>query len=171
MITYVLIAVVALVVLGLATRVVRARRRPAAPLPVAPLPEVLVEAPVERPNLDTLEPATLSGRLSASRGVFDRIRSSGIRGSLTNDQIELVEEVLLRSDVGVATTTAILEKLRSEGAPEGLVATLGAGDVQAALRDQGAVPVGSTPAQFRQFVNDEVAKSDRIVSEAGIQVE
>jgi len=123
-ITYVLIAVVALVVLGLATRVVRARRRPAAPLPVAPLPDVLVEAPLQRPNLETLEPATLSGRLSASRGVFDRIRSSGIRGSLTNDQLELVEEVLLRSDVGVATTTAILEKLRSEGAPEGLVATL-----------------------------------------------
>ena len=72
--------------------------------------------------------------------------------------------------VGVAvpkgTPKEIVDRLR-----EGLVATLGAGDVQAALRDQGAVPVGSTPAQFRQFVNDEVAKSDRIVSEAGIQVE
>jgi hypothetical protein len=33
------------------------------------------------------------------------------------------------------------------------------------------VPVGSTAEQFRQFVRDEVAKSDRIVAQAGIQPE
>lgn len=54
---------------------------------------------------------------------------------------------------------------------DGLVAALAASDVQAALRDQGAVPAGSMPEQFRQFVREEVAKSDRIVSEAGIQAE
>jgi len=54
---------------------------------------------------------------------------------------------------------------------EGLLAALAANDVQAALRDQGAVPVGSTPERFRKFVLEEVAKSDRIVAEAGIQAE
>jgi tripartite-type tricarboxylate transporter receptor subunit TctC len=54
---------------------------------------------------------------------------------------------------------------------DGMVAALGAGDVQATLRDQGAVPAGTTAEQFRQFVHDEVAKSDRIVSQAGIQPE
>ena len=46
-----------------------------------------------------------------------------------------------------------------------------AAEVQATLRDQGAVPVGSTPEQFRQFVRDEIAKSDRIVAAAAIQAE
>ncbi len=72
--------------------------------------------------------------------------------------------------VGVAvpkgTPRDIVDRLRS-----GLVGALAAPDVQAALRDQGAMPVGSTPEQFRQFVQDEVAKSDRIVSQAGIQPE
>jgi tripartite-type tricarboxylate transporter receptor subunit TctC len=54
---------------------------------------------------------------------------------------------------------------------DGMVAALGAGEVQATLRDQGAVPAGTTAEQFRQFVQDEVAKSDRIVSQAGIQPE
>lgn len=72
--------------------------------------------------------------------------------------------------VGVAvpkgTPREIVERLRT-----GLVVALAAPDVQNALRDQGAVPVGSTPEQFRQFVQDELAKSDRIVSQAGIQPE
>lgn len=72
--------------------------------------------------------------------------------------------------VGVAvpkgTPKEIVDRLRA-----GLVAALGASDVQAALRDQGAVPAGTTAEQFRQFVHDEVAKSDRIVSQAGIQLE
>ncbi|MBN9514883.1 MAG: tripartite tricarboxylate transporter substrate binding protein [Alphaproteobacteria bacterium] len=72
--------------------------------------------------------------------------------------------------VGVAvpkgTPKEIVDRLH-----DGLVAALTASDVQAALRDQGAVPAGSTPEQFRQFVRAEVAKSDRIVSEAGIQAE
>ena len=54
---------------------------------------------------------------------------------------------------------------------DGLVAALAASDVQTALRDQGAVPAGSSPEQFRQYVLQEVAKSDRIVLEAGIQPE
>lgn len=72
--------------------------------------------------------------------------------------------------VGVAvpkgTPKEIVDRLRV-----GLVGALSAAEVQGALRDQGAVPVGSTTEQFRQFVRDEVAKSDRIVSQAGIQPE
>jgi tripartite-type tricarboxylate transporter receptor subunit TctC len=70
--------------------------------------------------------------------------------------------------VGVAvpkgTPQDIVDRLR-----DGMVAALGASEVQATLRDQGAVPAGTTAEQFRQFVHDEVAKSDRIVSQAGIQ--
>lgn len=72
--------------------------------------------------------------------------------------------------VGVAvpkgTSKEIVDRLR-----QGLAGALAASEVQATLRDQGAVPVGSTAEQFRQFVRDEVAKSDRIVSQAGIQPE
>jgi len=72
--------------------------------------------------------------------------------------------------VGVAvpkgTPREIVDRLR-----EGLAAALAAREVQATLRDQGAVPVGSTPEQFRQFVLEEVAKSDRIVAAAGIKAE
>jgi tripartite-type tricarboxylate transporter receptor subunit TctC len=70
--------------------------------------------------------------------------------------------------VGVAvpkgTPKDVVDRLR-----DGMVAALGASDVQATLRDQGAVPAGTTAEQFRQVVHDEVAKSDRIVSQAGIQ--
>ncbi|HZB55069.1 MAG TPA: tripartite tricarboxylate transporter substrate binding protein, partial [Reyranella sp.] len=72
--------------------------------------------------------------------------------------------------VGVAvpkgTPKEVIDRLR-----DGLIAALGATEVQATLRDQGAVPAGTTAEQFRQFVHDEVAKSDRIVSQAGIQLE
>lgn len=72
--------------------------------------------------------------------------------------------------VGVAVPKGspkeIVDRLR-----DGMVNALGASEVQAALRDQGAVPAGTTAEQFRQFVHDEVAKSDGIVSQAGIQLE
>ena len=72
--------------------------------------------------------------------------------------------------VGVAvpngTPKEVVDRLRG-----GMVAALGASEVQATLRDQGAVPAGTTAEQFRQFVHDEVAKSDRIVSQAGLQPE
>jgi tripartite-type tricarboxylate transporter receptor subunit TctC len=72
--------------------------------------------------------------------------------------------------VGVAlpkgTPKEVVDRLH-----DGMVAALGASEVQATLRDQGAVPAGTTAGQFRQFVHDEVAKSDRIVSQAGIQLE
>ena len=72
--------------------------------------------------------------------------------------------------VGVAVPKGspkeVVDRLR-----DGMVAALGAAEVQATLREQGAVPAGTTAEQFCQFVHDEVAKSDRIVSQAGIQPE
>jgi tripartite-type tricarboxylate transporter receptor subunit TctC len=54
---------------------------------------------------------------------------------------------------------------------EGMVKALAFDDVRAALRDQGANPEGSTPQRFGAFVREEVAKSDRIVAAAAIQLE
>ena len=37
--------------------------------------------------------------------------------------------------------------------------------------DQGATPIGSTPAEFERFVRDEIAKWTRIIREAGIRLD
>ncbi len=92
---------------------------PAAPAP-PPLPEVLVEEPSVRPDLDD---ASLAARLGASRGVFERLRPMGA-GALSREQLEVVEEVLLRSDVGLVTTEAILARLAERGAPSGVAAAV-----------------------------------------------
>ncbi|MEO9180933.1 MAG: signal recognition particle-docking protein FtsY, partial [Acidimicrobiales bacterium] len=60
----------------------------------------------------------------ASRGVFDRVRSISSVGALSDEQLNVVEEVLLRSDVGVATTNLILDTLRTDGAPDGVAAAV-----------------------------------------------
>ncbi len=128
----IILVVVALLAIGatVATVVVR-RRRPAlvAPPPVAPLPEVLVPEEAPRPELRD-EPA-MRARLGASRGVFDRLRGLGA-GDVGEDDLATVEEVLLRSDVGLATTEAVLDSLRRDGAPEG-VATAVRGVLRASL--------------------------------------
>jgi fused signal recognition particle receptor len=112
---YVLIAVA---VLALAALIV-VRRRRAAPVAVrarAAMPEVLVEHLAERP--------TLNQRLTSSRGVFERVRSLTGAGVVDAAQLDVVEEVLLRSDVGVVTTNVVLDELRTNGAPEGVAATV-----------------------------------------------
>jgi fused signal recognition particle receptor len=112
---YVLIGVA---VLALAALIV-VRRRRAAPVAVrarAAMPEVLVEHLAERP--------TLNQRLTSSRGVFERVRSLTGAGVVDAAQLDVVEEVLLRSDVGVVTTNVVLDELRTNGAPEGVAATV-----------------------------------------------
>lgn len=54
---------------------------------------------------------------------------------------------------------------------DALLKALALPDVQTALRDQGAEPVGSTPERFKAFVRDEIAKSEKIVSQAAIKLE
>ena len=43
--------------------------------------------------------------------------------------------------------------------------------VRAALRDQGAVPVGSSPEKFRSFIESEIKKSDQIVARASVHLD
>lgn len=120
----ILIAVV-VVLLGGGVVVLRRRRRPALPAsPVrAAMPTVLVDDVAERPVL-TEAPPTLGERLGSSRGVFERVRNLAVSGSVSTEQLDVVEEVLLRSDVGVTTTTMVLDDLRANGAPNGVAAAV-----------------------------------------------
>jgi fused signal recognition particle receptor len=122
-IVYVIVAVV--VVLGgvlIATRRHR-RAHPALPAPPrAAMPEILVAETAPMPSLE--RERTLNDRLASSRGVFDRVRSIAGTSELSPEQLGLVEEVLLRSDVGVTTTKAVLEELSTKGAPDGVAAAL-----------------------------------------------
>ena len=126
----VIIVVAVVLVLGIAAVVVRRRRRSRVAIaspPRAAMPTVLVTELAERPSLDV---PSLAQRLGPSRSVFDRVRSLSSVGALSDEQFEIVEEVLLRSDVGVATTTMILDNLRVNGAPDGV-----ANAVRASLLD------------------------------------
>jgi fused signal recognition particle receptor len=122
---WIVLAVV--VMAGLAAFAVRRARRRRRVLPAPParaaMPEVLVDASAPIPSLLEEEPALVE-RLNASRGVFERVRAIAGSDRLSAEQLDLVEEVLLRSDVGVATTGAVLEELRAHGAPEGVASAL-----------------------------------------------
>jgi fused signal recognition particle receptor len=133
MILWIIVAVI--VVLAVAGIALRARRRgvsranalASAARPA--MPTVLVKDAEVRPTISDQPPA-IGQRLASARGVFDRVRSMTGVGALGGDQLDIVEEVLLRSDVGVTTTNAILEDLRANGAPDGV-----AGAVRDALLD------------------------------------
>jgi fused signal recognition particle receptor len=119
-----IIVVAVVLVLGLGTLVARRRRRSRAAIPAAPraaMPTVLVSDVSERPSLAA---PSLAQRLGSSRSVFDRVRSLSGVGALSADQLEIVEEVLLRSDVGVVTTNMILDNLRENGAPDGVASAV-----------------------------------------------
>jgi fused signal recognition particle receptor len=119
-----IIIVAAVLVLGIGVVVLRRRRRGRVAIPAAPraaMPSVLVNELAERPSLDV---PSLAQRLGSSRSVFDRVRSLSSVGALSDDQLDMVEEVLLRSDVGVATTTMILDNLRVNGAPDGVASAV-----------------------------------------------
>ncbi|MDE3008635.1 MAG: signal recognition particle-docking protein FtsY [Acidobacteriota bacterium] len=121
--TLIVLLVVAVVVAGgVVVRARRRRTRPTLEAPRAPMPSVLVSELDERPVLES--PATLSSRLHASRGVFDRVRALATTASVSAEELDVVEEVLLRSDVGVTTTQEVLARLRVDGAPQGIVAAL-----------------------------------------------
>jgi fused signal recognition particle receptor len=125
---YIILGVVVVLAAGLTLRA-RSRRRPRALVapPRAAMPEVLVGESAPMPVLEDL---SLSTRLASSRGVFERVRSLSGSGAVSDEQLDVVEEVLLRSDVGVALTTSVLEDLRANGAPEGVASA-----VRGALRN------------------------------------
>ena len=124
--TIALIVVAVLVVLGAATALVVRRRRESPALASPPreaMPTVLVGEIAPRPTLHD-ETATLHQRLGSSRGIFERVRFlAGVR-ELSDAELDVVEEVLLRSDVGLTTTTEVLDELRANGAPDGLAAAV-----------------------------------------------
>jgi fused signal recognition particle receptor len=121
----IIIAALFVVLLGVVVvaRVRRARRVMAIEPPRAPMPDVLVAQVAPRPVL-SIELPTLQQRLASSRGVFDRVRQLGGANDLSPEQLDVVEEVLLRSDVGVVTTNFILADLREHGAPDGVATSV-----------------------------------------------
>ena len=123
MIVAIIVVVAVVLVVGIAV-VVRRRRHGRVALaspPRAAMPTVLVGELAERPSLEV---PNLAQRLGASRGVFERVRSLTNVGALSEEQLDVVEEVLLRSDVGVATTNLILDNLRVNGAPDGVASAV-----------------------------------------------
>jgi fused signal recognition particle receptor len=121
----ILIIVVAVLVVALVAAALRRRRRrvPIARAPREAMPDVLVGSTAPIPTLDDVD-GGLATRLASSRGVFDRVRALGSSSDVSSDQLALVEEVLLRSDVGVSVTNAVLEDLSANGAPEGVAAAV-----------------------------------------------
>ncbi len=141
------LAVVLAVALVLVARRRRRARVTTVAAPRAAMPEVLVSEVAPRPEID--DGPGLDRRLASSRSIFDRVRSITSVGTLTKEQLDVVEEVLLRSDVGVSTTSALLDELRTNGAPDGvasairqtLMSSFGADRSVRTSADEGRVPV------------------------------
>ncbi len=64
------------------------------------------------------------------------------------------------------TPAAIVDRLNSE-----MLRALRLPDVQEQLKSQGADPVGSTPAQYTAFMQNEIAKWAKVIAAAGIKGE
>lgn len=64
------------------------------------------------------------------------------------------------------TPPAIVEQLSAEVAK-----AMATPVIRERTTEQGATPVGSTPAQFERFVRDEIAKWTRIIQQAGIKLD
>ena len=145
---YIVLGVVVLAALMVIVRR-RGRRRQLTPIAAptrAAMPDVLV---AEVASMPSLEQVSLEQRLATSRGVFDRVRSLSPSEHLSHEELATVEEVLLRSDVGLAVTNAVLDELRTNGAPEGvaaavrtiLLASLTGDRSTSTQADEGRVPV------------------------------
>jgi len=125
---WIVLAVVVLAVLGAlgALVVTRARGRarveepprtggPAPAVRKGQPPEARAPAPAPAPapvEPEALAPADLRQRLGKTRGLFAGLRDVRDRRSVEAATWEMIEEALLRADVGVATTTGLLDDLR-----------------------------------------------------------
>ena len=82
-------------------------------LAVDELEALLVEAPAERP--------TFRDRLGRARGLLGGYLTSVVsRSGIDQETWDDLEEGLLRADVGVSTTTALLDDLRAKVKAEGI---------------------------------------------------
>jgi fused signal recognition particle receptor len=79
-----------------------------APSAPAPTPE----APVAEPEAPPAAPPTYRSRLGGVRGLFSGAVSSLRAGRIDQDTWDSLEEALIRADVGVSTTSALLADLR-----------------------------------------------------------
>jgi fused signal recognition particle receptor len=87
---------------------------PAAPAPVgAAAPVVETPAPAAPAAAEAAAPADYRQRMGKSRGLFSGLRAMRARRSVEPATWEELEETLLRADVGVATTQALLGDLRA----------------------------------------------------------
>jgi len=128
-----------------------------APVPdVAPVPEgvaveVQVEAEAEAKAAEEEEagvapPPALRDRMGKTRGLLSGyVRSLRSRGSVDEQTWEDLEEALLRADIGVPTTTALLDDLRArvrKGELKGPDAVVDAlrGDLRETLKASAAQP-------------------------------
>ena len=68
--------------------------------------------------------------------------------------------------VPAGTPPAIVEQMSAEVAK-----AMATPAIRERTTEQGATPVGSTPAQFERFVRDEIAKWTRIIQQAGIKLD
>jgi fused signal recognition particle receptor len=89
---------------------------PPATAPAAPPAEAPAEAPAASPVVDSPEvvaPADLRDRMGKTRGLLSGyVRALRGRGSVDDATWDDLEEALLRADVGVATTSVLLDDLR-----------------------------------------------------------
>jgi len=133
-----------------------------APRPEVEPAEVEPAEPAEPPAIPEAAPAPagLRSRLARSRGLFAGLRAVRGRGSIDASTWDELEETLLRADVGVGTTGALLADLRRRARAgeiaggDGLIEALRADLVDlldvASRRDGAAeppaAPAGRTPA-------------------------
>jgi len=80
--------------------------------PHAPTPAPV--APVAEPEAPPAAPPSYRSRLGGVRGLFSGALSSMRAGRIDQDTWDSLEEALIRADVGVSTTTALLDELRSK---------------------------------------------------------
>jgi fused signal recognition particle receptor len=82
--------------------------------PSSPAAPPDIAAPRDVTGEDVVAPADLRDRMGKTRGVFSGyLKSLRGRGSVDAQTWDDLEEALLRADVGVATTTALLDDLRA----------------------------------------------------------
>ncbi|MDQ5855893.1 MAG: signal recognition particle-docking protein FtsY, partial [Actinomycetota bacterium] len=112
---------------------VPAKPAPVESAPVEPAPVESLRAPVEAIEPPTGRLVRLRGRLSRSRSAFGQSLLGLLgAGDLDEDSWTDVEDTLLLADLGTATTTEIVDRLRAELAQRGVRT---AEQARAALRD------------------------------------
>ena len=90
---------------------------PSAPAPSAPAPSP------SAPSVSAPPAASLRDRLGKARGTLSGFLGSVMaREALDQETWDELEEALIRADVGISATTAILDRLRQSVASEGITA-------------------------------------------------